>query len=88
MIHKGVDAILMVKKDIKISEEDQGFNKKRAVANDSSMPWIYTRERAAYLAGNRYDMPERIIYKRGEGYKAVAPYFPAQPQPAEERKAA
>jgi hypothetical protein len=81
LIHKGVDAILLVKRDIKIAEEDKGFNKTRAVAKDGSTPWIYTVDRAAYLAGNRYNMPERIIFKPGEGYKALAPFFPAQPQP-------
>jgi hypothetical protein len=80
-IHKGVDAILLVKRDIKITEEDKGFNKTRAVAKDGSTPWIYTVDRAAYLAGNRYNMPERIIFKPGEGYKAIAPYFPSLPQP-------
>ncbi len=78
LIHKGVDAILMIKRDIKIKEEDKGFNKTRAVAADGSTPWIYTRDRAAYLAGNRFSMPERMLYKVGEGYKAMAPYFPQQ----------
>ncbi len=87
LIHKSVDAILMVKRDITIKEEDKGFNAKRAVAAGGNHPWICCEDRAAFLAGNRLGLPARVLYKRGEGFSALAPYFPAW-QPEQERKAA
>ena len=86
LIHKGVDAILMVKRDIAIKEEDKGFNAKRAVASGGNHPWICCEDRAAFLAGNRLGLPARVLYKKGEGFKALAPHFPAWQ--TEERKAA
>jgi hypothetical protein len=31
------------------------------------------------VAKNRYGMPPKIVYRQGEGYAALAKYFPAQP---------
>lgn len=79
-LKREVDAILLVKKDVTIKTEGKGD---RARADGGGTRWIYTEGKPAYTAGNRYNMPERIIYQRGQGFAALAPYFP-QSAPADQ----
>lgn len=71
-----VDAILLVKQDVAIKTEDQGFNKKRAVAEGGIDRFIFTEGRPAFNAKNRYGMPAKIKYVKGQGFSALAPFFP------------
>lgn len=77
MVQDEVDAILLLKQDETIKVEDQGFNKKRAHAEGGGTRWIYTEGRPAWVAKNRYGLPDKLIYEIGAGYAALAPYFPA-----------
>jgi len=78
MIVPDMDAILLLKSPVSIKTIDEGFGQKRAVAGgrDTNVV-IHTVGTPAYRAKNRYGMPEKIPYKLGEGYKALAPYLPA-----------
>jgi hypothetical protein len=76
MLKRDVDLILLLKPDVTIKSEDQGFNKSRAIAAGGRNVWMHTDSRPAFVAGNRYGLPERILYERGKGYAALAPYFP------------
>jgi GTPase SAR1 family protein len=70
------DAIILLKPDVTIKTEEQGFSKTRARADGGRSVWMNTSSRPAYAAGNRYDMPEKILYEREKGYLALAPYLP------------
>lgn len=87
LLKREVDVVLLLKPDVTIKTEEQGFNKTRARADGGRSVWMHTSSRPAYAAGNRYDLPERILYERGKGYAALAPHFPntaaALPQAAE-----
>lgn len=74
LLKREVDAILLVKKDVTIKTEGKSD---RARADGGDTRWIYTEGKPAFTAGNRYNMPARIIYQRGQGFAALAPYFPA-----------
>ena len=76
LLKREVDAILLVKKDVTIKTEGKGD---RVRADGGDTRWIYTEGKPAFTAGNRYDMPARIIYQRGAGFTALSQYFP---QPA------
>jgi hypothetical protein len=69
------DAIILLKPDVTIKTEEQGFSKSRARADGGRNVWMNTSSRPAYAAGNRYDLPEKILYERGKGYEALAPYL-------------
>jgi len=86
LIQDEVDVILLVNQEASIKEEAQGFGKKRTTASGGSSRWIYCDGRPAWVAKNRYSMPEKLLYKKGEGYDALAPFFP-QPQPKSQPKA-
>jgi len=86
LIKREVDAILLVKKDVTIKTEGSARNPGRARADGGDTRWVYAQGRPAFSAGNRYGMPERLIYpdpkkEPGGGYAALAPYLPAQPEP-------
>lgn len=76
LIKREVDAILLIKKDVTIKVEEQGFNKSRATAKGGDSRWIYTEGKPAFAAGNRYSMPEKILYTAGQGFASLASYFP------------
>ncbi len=71
------------RQDVTIKTEGKG---ERARADGGDTRWIYTEGKPAFTAGNRYNMPARIIYQRGQGFTALAPFFPSASagQPAAE----
>jgi hypothetical protein len=74
LLKREVDAILLVKKDVTIKTEGKGD---RVRADGGDTRWIYTEGKPAFTAGNRYNMPARIMYQKGQGFSALAPFFPA-----------
>ena len=86
LLKREVDIVLLLKPDVAIKTEEQGFSKTRARADGGRTVWMHTSSRPAYAAGNRYDLPERIIYDRAKGYTAIAPYLPGgmRPEPVAE----
>ena len=42
--------------------------------------WLYTTPRPAFVAKNRYGIPDKIMFERGHGYTALADYFPTTPK--------
>jgi len=76
LLKRDSDAILLLKPDVTIKTEDAGFNKTRAIAAGGRNVWMHCDSRPAYVAGNRYSLPEKILYTRGAGYSELAPFFP------------
>ena len=79
MIERDMDAILFLKTPVSVKVEDQGFNKERAIAQGSRQVMIHTAGRPAYVAKNRYGMPEKIAYAKGGGFDALAKFLPIAP---------
>jgi len=79
MIERDMDAILFLKTPVSVKVEDQGFNKERAIAQGSRQVMIHTAGRPAYVAKNRYGMPEKIAYAKGAGFDALAKFLPIAP---------
>jgi len=38
--------------------------------------WIHARGKPAYVAKNRYGIPDKVRFVKGAGYSALAPYLP------------
>ncbi|MGH2341105.1 ATP-binding protein [Segnochrobactraceae bacterium EtOH-i3] len=81
-IEREMDAILLVKSNVEVKTEEQGFNRERARGTGGAAIWIHTTGKPAYVAKNRYGMPEKFLFKTGEGYAALAPFLPKITQPA------
>ncbi len=77
-IKREMDAILFIKKDVSAEKEDpKNKHNNRVLGKGGSTRWIHTEGRPAFVAGNRYAMPEKILYKKGEGFTALAPHISA-----------
>lgn len=82
LLKRECDVILLVKPDVTIKSEDQGFGKSRAIADGGRNVWIYATSRPAYVAGNRYGMPDKTLFRLGAGYAELAQYLPGGAPPA------
>lgn len=80
LLKRESDAIILLKPDVTIKTEEQGFSKSRARADGGRNVWMNTSSRPAYAAGNRYDMPEKILYERGKGYEEIAKHLSGAPE--------
>lgn len=74
-IERDMDAILLLKPKISIEKEDIGFNKERALAKGGQQIWMHANPRPAYIAKNRYGIPDEI-FMRGKGYATLAKHLP------------
>lgn len=81
LLVREMDAILLVKRDVAIKTEDAGPNKTRAHAEGSNI-WICCDGKPSQVSGSRYALPPKTLYRKGQGYAALAPYFPAQLLPS------
>ena len=80
-----MDAILFLNQDVTIRVDDakqikvngQNITKKDVKAVGGGTRWIYAEGRPSFVAKNRFGLPDKFIFKQGEGYKALAPYLPA-----------
>lgn len=87
-LHKSASALLMEHSDIilfanyyiGVKKEDKAFSKegrKRAVGSGDRI--LYTEERPAFMAGNRYSLPSEIPFDKAGGYWSVlanaVPFF-------------
>lgn len=76
LLKRDSDVIILLKPDVTVKTEDAGFNKTRAIGSGGRNVWMHTDSRPAFVAGNRYDLPEKMMYERGKGFEALAPFFP------------
>jgi hypothetical protein len=76
LLNQEADLVAFANYDVSIKKTDVGFNKKATHAEGGGQRLLYTEERPAFMAKNRYGMPPRITYKRGSGFAELAKYFP------------
>lgn len=70
------DHILFVNTKTDVKEVEVGFNKKHAHAEGGGGRWIFADARPAFIAKNRaQNMPPQLLYTKGKGYEALAPYL-------------
>jgi hypothetical protein len=82
IIQDEVDAILFVNQDATIKSEDAGFNKKINKADGGGARWIYCEGRPAFTAKNRYGLPDKLMFQKGNGFALLEPLLvgPAEPK--------
>lgn len=76
LFERDMDAIILLKQNVKVETEEKGMNKARSIASGGSSILMHTVGKPSYCAKNRYRMPAIIRYDLGKGYDALAPYFP------------
>lgn len=75
LLQDEMDAIMMVGHEPAVKTEKTARGE-RAHAAGSSVRWIYCDGRPSHVAKNRYGMPEKFPYQRGNGYSQMSVYFP------------
>lgn len=76
-IQEHSDMVLFTNYYVGVKKEDVGFNgeRKRAIGNGDRI--LYTEERPAFLAKNRYGLPAEIPFdKNGDYWKVIAEHLP------------
>jgi Cdc6-like AAA superfamily ATPase len=71
-----MDVILFMNQDVSIKTEDGKMGAKRTRADGGGNRWIYAAPRPAFVAKNRFGIPDKLMYQRGEGFATLSPYFP------------
>jgi hypothetical protein len=80
LVEDSADLIGFLATDVIIKSEQGGFGKTRARADGGSTRWLHVEGRPAFVAKNRYAMPERIaIPQRFDFMPTLGKFFP-QPQ--------
>jgi AAA domain len=80
LVEDTADLIGFLATDVVVKNEQGGFGKTRARADGGSTRWLHTEGRPAFIAKNRYGMPERImIPQRFDFMPTLGKFFP-QPQ--------
>lgn len=79
------DLIGFIHQRVSIKKEDAGFKKTNNRGEGAGEINIAVQERPGYIAGNRYKMPKPTVpFKEGQGFKALAEWFPVQPDDVQE----
>lgn len=63
LIEREMDAILLIKDQPTVKQQDIGFNKERTYVEGSGRLFIYTESRPAFVAKNRWGLPAKIPYE-------------------------
>lgn len=79
ILQDDVDAILFVNQDITLKQNDPKAKSGPGVrvrADGGGNRFIHATPRPAYVAKNRYNLPDKIQYEKGKGYTALVDMFP------------
>lgn len=71
---ENADAVLFANTFKALHTDKKGKSERRA--KGGVIRQIHTVDSAAWVAKNRYGMPETFTYTLGEGFRAIAPYIP------------
>lgn len=71
-----------------VQESDKGFNQKSRTAQSEGVRFIFLDRRPAFNAKNRYEMPARIRYQRGQGWSKLAAHLPGGSAKEKKKEAA
>jgi len=75
-----VDAILFLNQDVTVVADDPKDKTSRVRGAGGGNRWIYATPRPSYIAKNRFGIPDKVPFRHGEGFAALAPYFPNTPK--------
>lgn len=76
LIEAACDVIGFVNYRVSLKKVEAGFNKSVTHGEGGGARVIHVEERPGFIAGNRYNMPPEINYKKGEGWSSLAKFFP------------
>lgn len=89
IVQDEMDAVLFINQDVALLQNDPSGKSKsgpgaRVRAAGGGNRYIHSTPRPAYVAKNRYGMPDKLQYEKGKGFDAMAQYFPGGAEPESE----
>jgi len=84
-----VDAILFINQDVALLQNDPKAKSgpgARVRAAGGGNRWIHSSPRPAYIAKNRYGLPDKVQYEKGKGYDVLEPFFPKAAAPVKPKQ--
>jgi len=75
LIRSWSDCVFYLDNKVYTSSDKTGIDAVRTTATSTGDRIIYTEERPAYLAKNRFGMPPELPYKKGKGYEVIEKYL-------------
>jgi hypothetical protein len=77
LIQEHCDCVMFARQKTSTVSEDAGFNKERVRGITTGNRYLYTVEKAAFYAKNRYDFPTEILFdKEGKFWATLASHIP------------
>jgi hypothetical protein len=77
LIREKADVVAFVNYRVSLVKADVGNKKTVTHAEGGNERNIHLNEKAGFVAKNRFSMPDSIKYKKGEGYRELAKFFPS-----------
>lgn len=77
LIREQSDIVAFMNYRVSIKTKEVGIKKEVSHAEGGKERQIHLTEGAGFVAKNRYNMPDHIVYKKGSGYEAMSKFFPA-----------
>jgi len=81
IVEDNVSAILMLDYDNATFDQKGKGGAKTTKSTGSTMRWIYCQGSPARNAKNRYGMPSKLLYNKGQGFSALQPFLSHGPIP-------
>jgi hypothetical protein len=78
LLTQAADAVIFVNTRTTMKELDTGFNQKTYVADGGGTRWAFTDARPAFVAKNRFGMPEAILINKADPWAAFEKYITYQ----------
>ena len=78
---QAADGVFFVNTKIVIKEADGGFGKKAIHAEGGGSRWLFADGRPAFVAKNRFNMPDAIMLPKGKAWAEIAKYMPTTTEP-------
>jgi len=77
---QAADGVFFVNTKVVIKEADGGFGKKAIHAEGGGSRWLFTDGRPAFVAKNRFNMPDAIMLPKGKAWAEISKYMPTTPE--------
>ena len=88
MIREDADVVGFLNQVTTIRREKGAAGRETAKGAGSGQRALNLSPRPAFIAKNRFSMPDQVLMNPGSMYRDLAPHLPGQPAPAAKAKAA
>lgn len=75
LLTQTADAVLFINTKVEVKETEAGFGNTVRHADGGGIRWLFTDGRPAFVAKNRFSMPDQIQLPKGKAYPAISKFL-------------